>query len=375
MVIGALADAGLDVKEWAQKMSTLPIFTKKADLPFRFSKVQKNGISSTYFNVTLKEEFCHRGLKDIEDIIQKSKLSGSVKEKTIKVFTVLAKAESKVHRVPINKIHFHEVGAIDAIIDIVGAVLALEMMEINKVLSSPIPLGSGFVSTAHGLLPVPAPATALLLKNIPVYQNDANFEITTPTGAAIITALASRFGNMPLMKVQTIGCGAGTKDYDKPNVLRVFIGESTSQDLEEITIAETNIDDMNPQLFEHVFERLFEAGALDVYIENIIMKKSRPAFKLTALCQSDDVQNISNIILSETTSLGIRMHSCSRIVLPRHIEKVTTKYGAIRVKISTLPDGEEKHMPEYEDCKKAAKKFKIPLQQVYKEIERVYAKN
>lgn len=364
MIIGALIDAGLNINGLKKRLRGLRL----SAYSLRLKKTKKNGISAFYFEVAYKEKHHHhRNLKDIVSIINKSKLTASVKAKSIKIFTRLAKAEAKIHGVSADKIHFHEVGAVDAIVDIVGAVCALEIMGIEEVYCSPLPISRGYINCAHGILPVPAPATAELIKGAPAYDSKIEGELVTPTGAAIITTLAKGFGDFPEMDIQNVGYGAGKMDLAQPNVLRVFIGgadEKNGQD--EIYSIETNIDDMNPQIFEDVFERLYENGAVDVYMTNTIMKKGRPGVLLTALCRKKDIQSLSETLLKHTTTLGVRISKYSRIVADREIKTAKTKYGNIRLKIAKFGGKIVNIRPEYDDCKKAAKKYGVPVKEVLK---------
>ena len=367
MILGALIDAGLDVKKLKSELKRLKI----TGYELLAKKVRKNGISSTYFDVIAKTPHTasHRHLSDITRLINRSSLSKQAKEKSTNIFTRLAKAEAKVHGTGIEKIHFHEVGAVDAIVDIVGAVIALELLKIEKVYSSPLPLSHGFVDCAHGRLPIPAPATMELLKGIPVYETKIMGELVTPTGAAILTQL-SQFKSHPQITVRSTGYGAGYHDLEAPNLLRVMIGEQRTALCDEVYVLETNIDDLNPQIYEFVIERIFEAGALDVSLTNVIMKKSRPAVKLEVIVKEKDLAPIKKIIFEETTAIGLRCSKCKREILEREIKPINTAYGTIRVK-SSRSDGKVLNiMPEYDDCKKAAQKHKIPLKQIYKEIER-----
>lgn len=364
MILGALIDAGLDLNELKKKLRGLQLTAYGLQL----KKIKKNGIAASYFDVAYKEKHHeHRNLRDIVSIINKSKISPSVKTKSVEIFTRLARAEAKIHGISVNKIHFHEVGAVDAIVDIVGAVCALEIMGIEEIYCSPLPVSRGYVNCAHGILPVPAPATAELTKNVPAYNSIVEGELVTPTGAAIITTLAKGFGSFPEMKTGSVGYGAGKADLDQPNVLRVFIGETPDKKTrDEIYSIETNIDDMNPQIFDDVSERLFSNSALDVYMTNIIMKKGRPGILLTVLCKENDIKTLSDIILAHTTSLGVRITKYQRSILDRTTKTIETKYGKIRVKAGILNGKTVNIQPEYEDCKKAAKKYGVSLKEVFK---------
>ena len=368
MTLGALIDAGLSLKELKSHLSKLPI----DNYDITAKKVKKNGIAATKVDVIVKARQKERRLSDIKKIINNSRLDKTIKEKTISVFKRLARAEAKVHKTSINAVHFHEVGAIDAIVDIVGAVIGLHLLGIENICASPINIGSGYIKSAHGILPVPGPATAELLKGLPVYSTDTKMELTTPTGAAIISTLSKDFGPMPRMDIKAIGYGAGTfNSPDMPNLLRIFVGEMKNPAKEENTILlETNIDDMNPQIYEYVMDKLFASGALDVYLTPIIMKKGRPAAMLSVLSKRDNVKKLSDIIFRETTSIGLRVQEIGRIKAEREIKEIKTKYGNARVKIAF--DGKEilGITPEYEDCKRIAVKKGIPLKKVIEEIKK-----
>ncbi|MDP3296394.1 MAG: nickel pincer cofactor biosynthesis protein LarC [Thermodesulfovibrionia bacterium] len=400
MILGALVDAGLPPQKLKKSLSRLPITGYKLNI----KKVKRAGIQATKVNVEIHaSRITHHAVqkwKDIEKIIKNSTLSDEIKQKGLRIFKRLFEAEAKVHGERFEDIHLHELGAIDCIIDVFGTLIGIDILGIKKIYSSPLNLGSGTIKTGHGILPVPAPATAELLKNVPVYSSDINFELTTPTGAVLISTLADSFGPMPDMQISKIGTGAGSKDFKKqPNVLRVFIGEETENtppchsresrnpeknkldscfrrndenqggfSEQKITIIETNIDDMNPQIYEYIMEKLFKAGALDVFLTQVIMKKGRPGIKLTALCSEDKRDELIEIILKETTSIGVRFYETQRKILQRTIESVDTKFGKIKVKISRLGADMVKITPEYEDCKKIAKKFNIPLIEVIKSV-------
>jgi len=368
MTLGALIDAGLSIKELKSHLSKLPI----DNYDITAKKVKKNGISATKVDVIVKGRQKERRLSDIRKIINNSSLDKTIKEKASSVFERLARAEARVHKTITNAVHFHEVGAVDAIIDIVGAVIGLHLLGIENICASSINTGTGFIRSAHGILPVPGPAAAELLKGIPVYSTDTKMELTTPTGAAIISTLSKDFGPMPRIDIKAIGYGAGTfNSPDMPNLLRIFVGEMKNPAKEENTILlETNIDDMNPQLYEYVMEKLFASGALDVYLTPIIMKKGRPATMLSVLSNRDDIKVLSDIIFRETTSIGLRVQEIGRIKVEREIKEIKTKYGKIRVKIAF----DDKEMlginPEYEDCKRIAVKKGIPLKKVMEEIKK-----
>lgn len=368
MTLGALIDAGLSIKELKSHLSKLPI----DNYNITAKKVKKNGIAATKVDVIVKVRQKERRLSDIKKIINNSKLDKSIKNNSNSIFERLARAEAKVHKTSVSNIHFHEVGAIDAIVDIVGAVIGLHLLGIENICASSINTGTGFIKSAHGILPVPGPATAELLKGLPVYSTDTKMELTTPTGAAIISTLSKDFGLMPKMDIKSIGYGAGTfNSPDMPNLLRIFIGEMKNPAKEENTILlETNIDDMNPQIYEYVMDKLFALGALDVYLTPIIMKKGRPATMLSVLAKKDDAKKLSDIIFRETTSIGLRVQEIGRSKAEREIKEIKTKYGKVRVKIAF--DGKEilGINPEYEDCKRIAVKKGMPLKKVMEEIKK-----
>ncbi len=310
----------------------------------------------------------HRNLPEIWGIISQSELAEDVKEKSLAVFQRLAEAEAKVHQVHIDKVHFHEVGAMDTIIDVVGAVAGFAALGIERIFCSPLHVGSGTVVCAHGTLPVPAPATAELLKNKPIYSTGVRGELVTPTGAAILTTLASGFGPMPSMTLQSIGYGAGTSDPDIPNLLRLSIGQAAEKlpayDLDRAAVIQTNIDDMNPQIYDHLFELLLGAGALDVFLTPVHMKKNRPGTLLTVTCPPEIVGNITDLILHETTSIGLRWRVENRFKAHRVIRSLDTQYGALKIKVAENGKGVINVSPEYEDCRRLALEKKVPLKEV-----------
>ena len=384
MLLGALVDAGVPVSRLKKELSRLPVKGYKLSA----GTVKRAGLAATRVDIRTQnlptgqagpeprtQKKAGRKWKDIERIIKRSTLSKDIKQKGLAVFERLFKAEAHVHGERYDKVHLHELGAVDCIVDIFGTLICLDVLGIQHVYSSPVNLGAGSVKTEHGTLPVPAPATAELLKNIPVYSSGKKYELTTPTGAVLISELAEKFGAIPEMSVAGIGMGAGNKNFkNAPNVLRVFLSQSTEHRAQNtdksITVIETNIDDMNPQVYEYVMERLFRAGALDVFLTQVIMKKTRPGIKLTVFCDNDKRDAMIKIILSETTSIGLRFYEVWRRVLDRQVGSVNTKFGRIKVKISKLGDDVVKTTPEYEDCKKIAKKLKVPLIDVLKEAAR-----
>ncbi|QAA33394.1 nickel pincer cofactor biosynthesis protein LarC [Clostridium manihotivorum] len=318
------------------------------------------------------EHHGHRNLKDIENIINSSDLSESVKNLSLAIFMRVAEAEAEVHGKSIEEVHFHEVGAIDSIIDIVGAAIALDYLKVDKIMASTVQLGGGFVKCAHGLIPVPAPATIRILKNIPVKTGIVNFETTTPTGAAILAENVNSFTDKMEFEIKSIGYGLGTRELDIPNVLRVYLGEQVkAEEIEEQLLLETNIDDMNPEMYGYIEEKLFSSGALDVFKTPIIMKKGRPAIKLSVLTNSANEEKVLAIIFKETTSIGVRKFKVEKVMLSRDFSKVNTAYGQVVVKNSYYKGELVKAKAEYEDCKKIAIEKDIPLLKVYSEVNKL----
>lgn len=363
MTLGALLDSGVDESRLREELGKL----KGVEFELRVSKAVKNGIEATDVDVVFEESHHHRHLKHIVAIIEESVLSQPIKDRAIGIFRRLAEAEGSVHGTGPEQVHFHEVGAVDAIVDIVGASIGIELLGADRVVVSPLPMGHGFVKAAHGLIPLPAPATVEILKGVPVYPVDVKGELVTPTGAAIVRSLASEFGAMPEMSIKSIGYGSGKKDFEFPNTLRIIVGETSgiAAPSHRVDIVETNIDDMNPEFYDTVFEKLFAVGALDVYLTPIHMKKNRPATLLSAICPPDKTPSVAETVLRETSSFGVRVTSATRYCLDRTWQTVSTEYGDIRVKIGKLHDEALTVSPEYEDCKSAARASAVPVRRVY----------
>jgi uncharacterized protein (TIGR00299 family) protein len=373
MTLGALVDAGVPLSKIKDELARLPV--KGYQLTAR--KVKRAGLRATKVDVILQatvrsQKSPVRKWKDIEKIIHKSSLSEEIKFKGLSIFRRLFEAEAKVHGGRYDRIHLHELGAIDCIVDIFGSLIGLDILGINTIYSSPINLGSGFINSEHGILPVPAPASVELLKGIPVYSSEVTFELTTPTGAVLISTLSDRFGPMPHMHISKTGVGAGDQNFRRrPNIMRILVGMDKKSKItteDEVTVLETNIDDMNPQVYEYVMDILFKEGALDVFLTQVVMKKGRPGIKLTVLCNKDKKDVLSDIILKETTSIGLRFYNVNRKTLQREIKSKNTRYGTVRIKESRLGREVHKASPEYEDCKKIAKKFNISLIDVIKAV-------
>ncbi len=373
MTLGALVDAGCSVDHLRAELRGLQV----PGWELSAEKVWKNGMAATYVHVKTEDQCKHRSLSAILDILQKSQLAPPVRERAAAIFQKLGEAEARVHDVPLEKIHFHEVGAVDAIVDIVGACIGFQALGIEKFACSPLNVGGGTAKMAHGILPVPAPATANLLQGKPTYSNGVQKELVTPTGAAIVATLCDSFGPQPPMTVSAIGYGAGTADLEgQPNVVRLMIGESAEKVApgfdEEISIIEANLDDMNPQIYGYFLEKALAAGALDVYTTPVQMKKNRPGTLLTVLCQPHDTNALMSLIFAETTTFGARTYRVQRRTLPREHVQVSTSFGDVRIKISRV-NGSILHVaPEYDDCRKLAVDKNVPLQRVISEALRAY---
>lgn len=371
MLLGALLDAGAPAELLRAELAKLPVTGYQLCL----SRVDKGGINALYLDVQIDEAGqAHRNLADIVAIIDNSALKPTVKETSKAIFTRLAQAEAKVHGVPINEVHFHEVGAVDSIVDIVGVVWALDYLQIEHIYGSRLHVGNGFVKCCHGLIPVPAPATAELLHGIPYYPGEIEKELVTPTGAAILATLGKGFGSMPEGFISSkIGYGAGTWDLVIPNVLRLYLGEVTatseikqSESLadEQCLVIETNIDDQTPEIYGYIMDRLFAAGALDVWLTPIIMKKNRPATKLSVLIAPNCQCKVTEIIFQETTSIGMRFYPVTRAMADREFIIIGLPWGDVKVKVSSCQGKICNVAPEYEDCRKIAEKSGMPLKVV-----------
>ena len=426
MFLGALLDAGVPLELFQQTVAALGV-----DARLEVARVQRSGISALKVDVISlgekdlpREEFwekesraeadhhhhehehshrehehhhshehghthehhhVHRGLKEIREAISKAAIRGgkagiseTAKQTAISIFEALGAAEAKIHNTDIEKIHFHEVGAIDAIVDITCAAAGVEALKVDSIICSPLNVGGGTVKCAHGTFPIPAPATLELLRNAPVYSGEIQKELVTPTGAAIVRVLSSRFVQFPRMKPERTAYGAGTRDFkDFPNVLRLTIGETLEDHAslipeEAITILEANVDDMTPQLFGYVMERTLQEGALDVFGTSVQMKKNRPGMLLTVLCHPEDAQRLTRLIFAETTTLGVRMREEKRATLKRRHLAVNTKWGEVRMKVANLNGSVSNYAPEYEDCRRIAEQQHVPLKAVMQEAIKVY---
>lgn len=369
MILGALVGAGVEPNFLREQLSRLPV----AGFSIDFETVNRSGLSATYARVETAHEHKHRHLSDIKQIIEGSRLSEPVKQRAVQIFTRLAEAEAHVHNEPVDHVHFHEVGALDAIVDVVGAAICFEALKIDRFVCSPIHVGSGMVKMAHGRFPIPPPAVTELLKGVPFYATDIKGELLTPTGAAIITTVCDEYGPIPQMLTETTGYGSGTREYhDFPNVLRVLLGETedkTATD-ERLWMLETNLDDASPQIVGHVMDRVLELGALDCFFTPVQMKKNRPGVLLSVLCSRDEKEAVMRLLFMETTTLGIRSYEVTRRALQRSVVRVETQYGPIDVKVAHLDGRVVNEMPEFEQCRQAAANANVPLK-VVEEAARV----
>ena len=365
MLVGALADAGADPAAIIQALSSLATGAE-----FRFEKTVRRAIGATKFHVEGGDTKKHRHLAHILKMIEQADLADRVKRDASRVFTRLGEAEAGVHQVPVEKVHFHEVGAVDSIADIVGACLGFHLLGVEEIRCSAVNTGSGTVSTEHGVMPVPAPATAALLQGKPVYARGPQVELTTPTGAALATTLAAGFGAPPAMTLAAVGYGAGTKDFSEhANVLRVMIGEASgATEATVVSIIEANIDDLSPQILAYTMERLMERGALDVSFSPVFMKKNRPGTLISVIARPETQEELAQILLAETSTLGVRIHSAERRCHARQTVEVATPHGTVRVKVGENGN----YAPEYEDCRKLAIESGVPLKQILAEANQAY---
>ncbi|MGH9727013.1 MAG: nickel pincer cofactor biosynthesis protein LarC [Candidatus Acidiferrales bacterium] len=366
MALGALVDAGVDLREFEAELRKLKLDGWKISA----EKVQRQAIRATKVNVETEETHHHRHLSPILKMIDDAALAPRATERARRIFQRLGEAEAKVHNISIEKVHFHEVGAVDSIIDIVGAAIGFELLGIDGFACSVMDVGGGRVQTEHGLLPVPAPATVELLRGAPTFSSGIEKELVTPTGAAIATTLSTQYAKMPAMKLKTIGYGAGSADLpQQPNVLRLMIGEAigsgASQHWDEsISVIEANVDDMSPQIYGYFAERALAAGALDIFSTAVQMKKNRPGQLVTLLCEIPNRDRLIDLIFRETTTIGIRTHEVQRQTLAREVVPVETPLGTIRMKISRLNGSVLNAAPEYEDCRRIAERKGVPLKEV-----------
>jgi uncharacterized protein (TIGR00299 family) protein len=374
MIVGALLDLGLDFDALERQLESLGL----SGYEIRTERVKRSGIAATKFTVDVHETAQpERSLEDIRAIIEQASLSNQIKRRATRAFELLADAEARVHGTTIDQVHFHEVGAVDSIIDTVGAMIGFETLGADRFFASPLRVGQGFIKSQHGHLPIPAPATAELLRGVPVYAGDIGGEFVTPTGAAILKTVCEKFGAMPAISIERVGYGAGSRDPEGvPNAVRLVLGrldavsdrtgraEPVPKRDETVIIIETNIDDMNPQAYGFVMERAFALGALDVFLVSIQMKKDRPGVLLTVLAKPDYAEGLIDLLLSETTTLGVRYYEANRRTLDRVIESVATEYGVVRIKVARDGARTLHFQPEYEDCERLARQSGAALLEV-----------
>ena len=384
MILGALVALGVDERDLIEQIRRLDI----SDFEIEFTTRDKSGISAIHAEVRVPHEHAHRHLHHIEKIIDDSRLSDSVKRRAVEIFTNLARAEAKIHGIDVQKVHFHEVGAMDAIIDVVGACIGFELLGIENFVCSKIHVGSGFAKMAHGKFPVPPPAVAELLSGAPIYSTEIVGELITPTGAAIIATVCRAFGQIPEMTIEKTAYGAGTREYkDFPNALRLILGETQNterrlsrfdqanldlraNDHARLTILETNLDDVSPEILGFVMEKAFESGALDCWFTPIQMKKSRPATMLSVLCERSDKEKFIALLVRETPTLGVRVREIERVCLKREMSKIETKFGEIAVKIARYDGKIVNVKPEFEILREIANRENLPLREVEAEFRK-----
>jgi len=373
MILGALIDAGAPADRLKESLGRLGLSGFALDI----YATNKNGFRATKVDVQVSDQKTSRRLPEIDALVSESVLPEQIKTRALAVMQKIGEVEAHIHGIPLEQVHLHELGGLDTIVDVVGTLLCLEFLEVSAVISSPLPLGRGFIQGAHGQIPLPAPATLALLEGIPVYGVDLNTELVTPTGAALLRTLAAEFGPIPAMNLLATGYGAGGRDLPIPNILRVLIGERhqhTRQRLESLVMLETNIDDLNPEVYEYVMERLFQGGALDVTLTAIQMKKNRPGTQISVLAPPTMAEELSAILFQETSTLGIRRRYIERLSLPRRIYTVTTPYGEVHVKAAYLDGARIKFAPEYEDCRRLARHTGVSLVTIYRAAEQAAAK-
>lgn len=372
MLLGALIDAGLSSSALESELAKLHI----DDFHLHFNKVSKNGFGATKVEVHAHDHAPERHLREIREIVEHSHVSRTVKERAMRVFTRICEAEGGIHDMPAEEVHLHEVGGVDAIVDVVGVLAGFELMGIERVVVSPLPMGRGFVQGAHGRIPLPAPATVALLKGVPVTGSPIDKELVTPTGAALLVELADAWGPLPSMTLRAVGYGAGSRDLVIPNVLRILLGDSSPDGpwlCETITVLETHLDNDRGETIGHAFRKLMAEGALDVVSIPAQMKKDRPAQVVKVLAKPEDADRLERILFEETSTLGIRRSDTRRDALHRHFDTVETRYGAINVKLAHLPGGGLRAMPEYEDCRAASEAHGVSLAAVTHEAEHAAA--
>ncbi|WP_319575619.1 nickel pincer cofactor biosynthesis protein LarC [uncultured Desulfobacter sp.] len=372
MFLGALVDLGVPVKWLKGKLSAvLDGFDLRTEIVFR------SHLRAVNLHVDVTDHATHRHYTTIRQMIESADLPETVRANALTAFKHIAQAEAHIHGKDIETVHFHEIGGIDSLVDIIGSFLALDYLGVDQVAATPVPLGSGTIKCAHGTIPVPVPATVAILKGLEVTGSDAKTEIVTPTGASIVATLAPQFGGMPDMQIEKVGYGAGKRDIGAsvPNLLRLVLGtpaavQKSGENIlsDQVHVLYTNVDDMSPESLGFVMDRLMDKGALDVSFTPAFMKKNRPATRIEVICHKDQLQTLSTILLSETTTIGVRYHLCDRMILRREPVEVETSLGRVNAKKITTPDGRTRTMPEYDDCKRKAQEHKLPFYQVYERI-------
>lgn len=372
MLLGALIDVGLPAATLESELKKLHI----DDFHLHVGKVMKNCFAATKVDVHVHDHTPERHLKDIREVVEKSHVSDRVKERAIRVFTRICEEEAAIHNMSVDSVHLHEVGGVDAIVDVVGVLAGVDLLGIERVHVSPLPVGRGFIKGAHGQIPLPAPATLGLLKGVPIVGSPIDVEFVTPTGAALLTELADTWGPIPAMTLQQVGYGAGTRDLEIPNVLRLLIGDASGSgawNTETITVLETHLDNDRGETVGHACRKLMAEGALDVVSIPAQTKKDRPAQVVKVLAKPEDADRLEKILFEETSTLGIRRSETRRDALERSFDTVETKYGPISVKLAKLPNGQLRVTPEYEDCRKAAEAHNVSLHAVTHEAEHAAA--
>jgi uncharacterized protein (TIGR00299 family) protein len=372
MTLGALIDAGADAEAIRGAIQSLGL-----PITLEIEKIRKSGFAATEVRVEAPEEHIHRHLPDVEEILGRGRLTDRQRDLALRIFRRLAEAEASVHGMPLEKVHFHEVGALDSIADIVGAAVGLDLLGVERFTSRPVPTGHGMVQCAHGLMPIPAPGTAELLKGVPLAASDIKAELTTPTGAAILTTVVNEWLEEPAMTVERIGCGAGRRELvEQPNLLRLFVGQAAEANTEEtdhVWILETNLDDVPAEVIGYCFELLFAAGALDVFSTPIQMKKNRPGVLLSVLASEAALPALETILFRETATFGVRRYPARRSKLRRETATVETPWGPVRGKRGWRESGLEVFTPEYEDCARVARSHGVPLREVFAVVRGVFA--
>ena len=372
MTLGALIDAGADAAAIREGIDSL-------GLPIQFSheRIRKGGFAATQVHLDAPEDDTHRFLPDVEEILSRGRLSERQRTLALRIFRRLAEAEAAVHGLPLEKVHFHEVGALDSLADIAGSAIALDLLGAERVTSRSVPTGSGTVKCAHGVMPVPAPGTAELLKGVPLAPTAIKGELTTPTGAAILTTVVQEWTETPAMTIERIGCGAGQRELlEQPNVLRVFVGTAevkpAAEETDQVWVLETNLDDVPAEVIGYCFEQLFAAGALDVFATPVQMKKNRPGVLLTVLAPAAAVDAVETVLFRETQTFGVRRHVAQRSKLRREAVTVQTPWGPVQGKRGWRAGGPDVFTPEYEDCARVAREHGVPLRAVYEAVRRVF---